>query len=419
MQVRVRRGGATLLAVLATAALAVGCGDDESTSADPAGGNASAPAEAAPTKLETTLETSAGELKADGKNSAAVLKAALEQPQWGWPVDVLDCSSDPEGCEDGEKTPGIYRPMPKASKEWNLCLLVPYMDPYWLAINYGVVEEAKRMGAKVTMQNANGYANLPAQINQLNNCVARGSDAVLLAAVSAEGLNAQVKQAIDKGIPVIDLGNGITSESVPAHAAVTYYTLGKMVGSYLASKDQPLRLGWFPGPAGAAWAETSTNGVKDGIKGSQVELVTTKYAASDKSAQLSVVQNTLESDAKLDYMGGASVAAEASVPELANRKLTGKIGLVADYVVPATLEFIREGKIECASSDTPVVLGRIAVDQAIRLLDKQPMMGGNEQERVEPRPVMACGERAGAAANIDDVPVGAMIAPDGFKPSTK
>jgi protein TorT len=408
-----------LLALVATGGLIAGCGESEDTSGDAAsGGTSTAVAEAAPTKLEATLETSAGELKADGENSAAVLKAALEQPQWGWPVDVLDCTSDPEGCEEGEKTPGIYRPMTKASKEWNLCLLVPYMDPYWLAINYGVVEEAKRIGAKVTMQNANGYANLPAQINQLNNCVARGADAVLLAAVSAEGLNAQVEQAIDKGIPVIDLGNGITSESVPAHAAVTYYTLGKMVGTYLAGKNEPLRLGWFPGPAGAAWAETSTVGVKDGIKGSQVELVTTKYAASDKAAQLSVVQNTLESDAKLDYMGGASVAAEAAVPELANRGLEGKIGLVADYVVPATLDFIREGKIECASSDTPVILGRIAVDQAIRLLDKQPMMGGNAQERVEPRPVMACGESAGEAANIDEVPVGAMVAPDGFKPTT-
>jgi ribose/xylose/arabinose/galactoside ABC-type transport system permease subunit len=43
-----------------------------------------------------------------------------------------------------------YSPLEKADKKWNICVSFPHMkDAYWLAVDYGVAEEAKELG--VTM----------------------------------------------------------------------------------------------------------------------------------------------------------------------------------------------------------------------------------------------------------------------------
>ena len=46
-------------------------------------------------------------------------------------------------------------------------------DAYWLAVDYGVAEEAKRLGVKMQLVEAGGYTNLNKQISQIEDCVAR------------------------------------------------------------------------------------------------------------------------------------------------------------------------------------------------------------------------------------------------------
>ena len=56
-----------------------------------------------------------------------------------------------------------YTPLQeKATKPWNICVLFPHMkDSFWVAADYGIVEEAKRQNVNVTLYEAGGYENLP------------------------------------------------------------------------------------------------------------------------------------------------------------------------------------------------------------------------------------------------------------------
>ena len=72
-----------------------------------------------------------------------------------------------------------YTPLEKASKKWNICVSFPHMkDAYWMAVDYGVVEESKRQGVAMQLVEAGGYVNLNKQISQIEDCVASGADAV-------------------------------------------------------------------------------------------------------------------------------------------------------------------------------------------------------------------------------------------------
>ena len=68
-----------------------------------------------------------------------------------WPAKVYDYDS-------GSQKVVEYSPLEKAAKPWNICVLFPHMkDTFWVAVDYGVVEEAKRLGVNMTLYQAGGY----------------------------------------------------------------------------------------------------------------------------------------------------------------------------------------------------------------------------------------------------------------------
>ncbi len=128
-----------------------------------------------------------------------------------------------------------YTPLEKASQPWELCVSFPHMkDAYWLAVDYGVAEEAKRQGVKMQLVEAGGYTELQKQISQIEDCVAAGADAVIIGAISFDGMNNLVAEIRDKNIPVIDVINGISSPELSAKSLVSFGEMGAKAGEFLA-----------------------------------------------------------------------------------------------------------------------------------------------------------------------------------------
>src|SRR5947209_6503576 len=102
---------------------------------------------------------------------------------------------DPPFNMEGPVKQVEYSPLKKADKKWNICVSFPHMkDAYWLAVDYGVAEESKREGVKMTLLEAGGYTNLNKQISQIEDCVVNGAQAVVIGAISYDGLNNLVKE---------------------------------------------------------------------------------------------------------------------------------------------------------------------------------------------------------------------------------
>src|ERR1700753_377971 len=58
-------------------------------------------------------------------------------------------------------SPVEYVPLEKASKPWKICVSFPHMkDAYWLGVDYGVVEEAKRLGVSMNFVEAGGHLDV-------------------------------------------------------------------------------------------------------------------------------------------------------------------------------------------------------------------------------------------------------------------
>ena len=311
---------------------------------------------------------------------------------------------------DSPRTKMDYVPLSKASKQWDICVSFPHMkDAYWSAVNFGVVEESKRLGVKMQLVEAGGYTNLNKQISQIEDCVAGGADAVVIGAISFDGLNNLVKDIRSKGIPVIDVINGMSSKELSAKSLVSFGEMGFKAGEYVAKKhpngSKAVKVAWFPGPPGAGWVEAGNEGFQNAIKGSAINVVETKYGDTGKEVQLKLVEDTLEAHPDIEYVIGTAVTAEAAVGLLRSRGLLGKVKIMSYYFTPGVFQGIKRGQILAAPTDSTVIQGRVAIDQAVRILE-----GKSYEKHVGPNLYVV------DADNVNSFDRDAAMAPDNFKP---
>jgi len=338
----------------------------------------------------------------------AALPSISEAADW-YPYPAV--AIDPPFAADGKKIDLSYVPLDKAGKKWQICASFPHMkDAYWLGVDYGVVSEAKRLGVALQVVEAGGYTNLNTQISQIEDCVSRGANAVIIGAISGDGLNNVVKALAAKKIPVIDLVNGMSSPDVAAKSLVSFYTMGYSAGEYLAKKHPaggaPVKVGWFPGPAGAAWVEAANKGFLDAVKGSSLVVLDPKYGDTGKEVQAKLVEDALQANPDMAYVAGTAVTAEAAVGIVRSRNLDSKVKLVSFYMTPGVYEGISRGRIMASPADSMVIQGRISVDQAVRLLEAKPVV-----KHIGPKIFVVDGE------NFKKVKIDDILPPPSFKPT--
>ncbi len=333
--------------------------------------------------------------------------AHAEQDWFPYPVEVWNTPFEMTSTRSSID----YIPLSSTNTDFNICVSFPHVkDTYWLAVNFGISQEAKRFGCTMQLYQAGGYDNLDIQIKQIRQCVAEGADGVIIGSISYDGLNPLVSELTKKNIPVIDIINGISTNDISAKSLVSFEEMGYKAGEYLVSRQRKEQLGnvkiaWFPGPEGAGWVTSGNKGFLDAISGSKIEVVETKYGDTGKAIQSDLINDVLDRYSEdLDYIVGTGVTAEVAVKILRNRKLNKRIQIISYYLTPNVYRDILRGKVVASPTDSTVIQGRIAVDQLVRILEKKPY-----SKHVGP--ILYVLDRD----NINEFDRKSMLAPSGFK----
>lgn len=303
--------------------------------------------------------------------------ADLESADWTWPVEyVVEGAKDPAS---------MYQPIPTSeiTQKWNICVAFPHLkDPYWLGANYGIAEEIRRDGATMQLFEAGGYTELDKQLSQMDDCVAQGAQAIILGAISADGVNAKVEEIVASGIPVVDFVNGVNSPEVSAHALVSFYDMGYTTGTYmkenLADSDQEeIQVAFFPGPQGAGWTDTAYQGFLDATEGTNIKVVATKWGDTGRDIQLALIEDELQANPDIDFIVGNAQAAVSAVSAVREAGLEDQIQILAFHQNPPVYDAIAAGDVVGSANDHTVIQGRMAVDMAVRLLEGQMLEPSN------------------------------------------
>lgn len=272
-----------------------------------------------------------------------------------------------------------YETLGETHRRWRIGVFFPHLkDDYWYAVNYGIVLQAKAMNQEMSLFHAGGYEHLQVQIDQIREHVrARDIDGIILGAISRDGLNPLLKEIRSSGMPVVDLVNGVSSQDIDAKSLVSFEEMGASAGRHLAGLHPAgsiaVKVAWFPGPEGAGWVVDGDRGFRMALTGSACRIIHDAYGDTGLRAQRELLETMLKGPELPDYIVGTAVTAEAAVSFLRDHGLEDKIKILAYYMTPGVYRGIGRGTILSAPTDSPVIQGRIAVDQLLRLLEKQPV----------------------------------------------
>lgn len=337
----------------------------------------------------------------------AVSTAQAEKAWYPVEVDVWN----PPFNDNLQRDQKIYTPLQKTQKKWRIRVFIPHLkDDYWLGVNYGLIDEARRLGISLSIFEAGGYDRLDAQRRQIEESLKEKPDGLIIGAISLDGLNNLVKKADDQGIPVLDLINGMSSPLIAARAAVSFWDMGYKAGIYLkgliGNKNESQRVAWFPGPEGAGWVAAGDAGFRKALEESRFEIVDSRKGDTGSTVQGKLVEAVLDRHGdNLDFIVGTAVTAEAAVKILRRRGLAGKVKILSYYYSPGVHRGIRRGYILAAPTDLTVLQARIAVDTMVRVVEKK-----DHYKHLAPRVIVV------DRNNIKDWDSSTTLAPKGFRP---
>lgn len=239
-----KKGIAMLLTVAMTAALVVGCGSSSESS------SASAPAEKEETKTEAPVEIGADKVD----ENVNYLEKLLEVN------DGLSLSGIQSPVQEDRS--GIEKALQNIGTKDDLVI-------GWLGASLGSdfftawMDATKQMAAERgwTLLESNAQFDMEVQNTQMDSYVQQGVDVIVLNAVRLDAQVAQVKAAVEAGIPVICAGPTPGQTEYPVVTTVISGSLwsGFLVGQYAAeqmySQDKALQVGYV----GANFSDGDTN----------------------------------------------------------------------------------------------------------------------------------------------------------------
>lgn len=291
----------------------------------------------------------------------------------------------------------------KAKRAWKLCALYPSLkDSYWLSLNYGMQEAARRYGVDLKVLEAGGYSQLATQQAQIDQCKQWGAEAILLGSSTTSFPDLQKQVA---SLPVIELVNAIDAPQVKSRVGVPWFQMGYQPGRYLVqwAHGKPLNVLLMPGPDNAGGSKEMVEGFRAAIAGSPVRIVDIALGDNDIEIQRNLLQEMLERHPEIDVVAGTAIAAEAAMGE--GRNLKTPLTVVSFYLSHQVYRGLKRGRVIMAASDHMVWQGELAVEQAIRQLQGQSV-----SDNVSP-PILVLTPK-----NADREHIRRSLSPGGFRP---
>lgn len=180
-------------------------------------------------------------------------------------------------------------------------------DEYYADLDSTFKTYGAELGYDIVVTDADG--DVPTQINQVEDFVNQGVDAILIAVADPEALIPPIQEAVDAGIPVICYDGGINGEGVAATKCIfDYPENGRLAGEWICQYvDENLggkaKVAILDFPPSAAVGVPTVNGVIDVLsKHDGIEIVAQQDGKASRVDSMAAMENILTANPDLDIV---------------------------------------------------------------------------------------------------------------------
>jgi ribose transport system substrate-binding protein len=265
-----------------------------------------------------------------------------------------------------------------AAQEINIGLIpMTLSNEYFIALINGAEQRAELYDVELTVQGPQTHADALAQLEQMENMISRGVDAIVIVPSSSEALAPALLKAEEAGIPVINLDTKFNQETL-ANAGVSpipFIGTDNYVGALDAGKLALELLGGegqvaiLEGISGQQNTYDRKNGFIDGME-NKLDVVATQTADWEVEKGYNAAQNIMQANPELDLIFGSNdgmaIGAYRAILEAGKEDEIFVIGYDA---VPAALESVKEGELYATIAQFPAEMGKRGIDAAMQIIN--------------------------------------------------
>ena len=263
-----------------------------------------------------------------------------------------------------------------ANEKYKIALItMDSIDQHWVTLNEGAQKAASELGVEVSFMAPNTKDDAQ-QIEAVNNAVAAGNQAILVAANGPDAISSALTEAINNGVKVVYVDSPANVE-----AEATFSTDNKAAGATAgeemlkaleAKGIKEGKIGIVSVNAATASTLAREEGFRAAFEGKGFELLETQYCDGDAAKAQSFAENYI-TQGVVGIFGGneGSTAGIGNAIKGAGKEIVG----VGFDKSDAILSLIADGHLLCTMAQNPDVMGYEGVMAAVRALNGEELGG--------------------------------------------
>lgn len=261
--------------------------------------------------------------------------------------------------------------MTAMAEEYNIVLVtIDSMDQHWVNMDAGCKKAAEELGVNYKWL-APDVKDDAKQIECINNAVAGGCDALLLAANGPDAVTAALEEADAAGVKVVQVDSFFNHENSVQKLGTDNVAAGQQAGEQLLAALT--EKGITEGTIGIVSTNTATVSTLDREEGftaafadTDFEILETQYCDGDAARSKDAATNFI-AQGVVGLFGaneGSCVGVGNAVAEDGNQVLA--VGMDKS---DAVLQLIKDGALVCTMAQNPDVMGYEGVQSAVKALN--------------------------------------------------
>lgn len=274
-------------------------------------------------------------------------------------------------------TPVLADEIVKADGDYKIAVItMDSVDQHWVSLKEGAEEEAKADDVTVDFM-APDVKDDAKQIECINNAVAGGYDALMVAANSEDAVSGALQEAIDAGMKLVYVDSPANVEA-EATFSTDNKAAGKTAGEEMikALEDKGVK----DGSIGIVNINNSTNtaiqreaGFREAFEGTDYELLETQFCEGDAAKAQTIAENYI-TEGVVGIYGtneGASTGVGNAIKASGSDEIIG-VGFDKSDTLKGLIE---DGYLVCTMAQNPDQMGKLGVQACIKALNGEDLGG--------------------------------------------
>ncbi len=265
----------------------------------------------------------------------------------------------------------------KASKAWKIALItMDSIDQHWVTLNEGAQAKAEELGVEVTFMSPNTKDDAQ-QIECVNNAVAGGYEAIIVAANGPDAISSALQEAISAGIKVVyvdspanvDAEATFSTDNVAAGTTAGEEMIKALEAAGVTSGD----IGIVNVNAATQSTVDREEGFRKAFEGTGFNLLETQYGEGDAAKSQTIAENYITQNV-VGIFGcneGSTTGTGNAIKASGNSDIVG----VGFDKSDAIMNLIGDGYLLCTMAQNPDVMGSMGVEACVKALEGESLGG--------------------------------------------